>query len=598
MESDGPDIYLTLGDLTRIRAAAIVLPVDRHGVHSPIQGKLTAAVRAFRGFDAAYETAFSAYRAAPGRSAADGIAEGDGFFVPLPESASGLRGVAVVNTVAADPLRSDAVVADAAKRAVALSVEALRGTVARPLVAIPGLATGQGGGKDRLLRVARAQVGAVAESAKRAGAPVDIAFVLYDPVTYNAFVGARKELDLAPPVVADPEHIAQISQAVVAGTCALFVGSGLSVGAKLPDYEALIDRLLEDLEPRAVDDARKIDLKSAEACLEAAQWYRHKFPQDHARRIRGILTELFDLEEARPSLAHYLLLSLPIRKILTTNYDQLLERALEALHRFPLQVVHKGDVPRTAERDLTCVVKLHGDVKVSDRDDVDGGGIVLSADDYAAFFERRPVMAAMLESLLLNHTFLFVGYSLRDPNFRSIFHRIDTILKEVHHPAFATVFGKPTEMVRELWEAKGLRLMAMEGEDAPAQSRHLLRVLDALCVATLSQNRPLLHRDYHGEQTPAFRAVGKALGSLGERLLSLDPAELNLDEARLCADALALVTAGGAKRSESVRAWERLLVRLAQEKAANPYLPAALDCAGSEEEARRIRRAAGDPERG
>ena len=50
--------------------------------------------------------------------------------------------------------------------------------------------------------------------------------------------------------------------------------------------------------------------------------------------------------------------------------------------------------------------------------------------DYATFFERRPAMAILLEGLLLNQTFFFVGYSLRDPNFRQVFSRIARMLRE------------------------------------------------------------------------------------------------------------------------------------------------------------------------
>jgi len=81
----------------------------------------------------------------------------------------------------------------------------------------------------------------------------------------------------------------------------------------------------------------------------------------------------------------------------------------------------------------TYVVKLHGDAAHPD-------DIVLSRDDYHEFFERRPAMALLLEGLLLNRTFFFVGYGLRDPNFRQLFSRIARMLRQAQRPAFATSF--------------------------------------------------------------------------------------------------------------------------------------------------------------
>src|SRR5207248_1179917 len=47
-----------------------------------------------------------------------------------------------------------------------------------------------------------------------------------------------------------------------------------------------------------------------------------------------------------PTLQHYLLMSLPATFVITTNYDDLLERALLGLRKFPVRVVEPHDVLR------------------------------------------------------------------------------------------------------------------------------------------------------------------------------------------------------------------------------------------------------------
>src|SRR6185437_12033981 len=176
-----------------------------------------------------------------------------------------------------------------------------------------------------------------------------------------------------------------------------FVGAGLSSGAGLPGWHSLVRRLGDDLGLPWSDRHDYLDL---------AQWYRERFGRE---RLAAVLRELY-ATPAKPTLAHYLLMSLPVRHVITTNYDDLLERALDGLKRHPVKVLHQEDVARTGQNEV-FVVKLHGDLAHPDE-------IILTRDDYDEFFQRRPAMALLLEGLLFNQTFFFVGYSLRDPNFR------------------------------------------------------------------------------------------------------------------------------------------------------------------------------------
>src|SRR5439155_9433890 len=136
-----------------------------------------------------------------------------------------------------------------------------------------------------------------------------------------------------------------------AGECVLFVGAGLSRGAGLPDWGELIDRLAADLH---VKPPGRFDY------LDLAQWHRERFGQE---ALAAVVRETFHdpARAVRPTLAHYLLLSLPIRLVITTNYDDLLERALAGLKRYPQRVVHQEEVPGTGRGLGVHVVKLHGD---------------------------------------------------------------------------------------------------------------------------------------------------------------------------------------------------------------------------------------------
>ena len=122
-------------------------------------------------------------------------------------------------------------------------------------------------------------------------------------------------------------------------------------------------------------------------------------------------------------------MSLPVRHVITTNYDDLLERALIGLKRHPVKVIRQEDVARMRWSDGVHVVKLHGDASEAEGSSC-AGMITMSSSTPAGD-------GAAAGGLLLN-TFFFVGYGLRDPNFRQVYSRIGACLRDGQKPAFAT----------------------------------------------------------------------------------------------------------------------------------------------------------------
>src|SRR5262249_21733098 len=157
--------------------------------------------------------------------------------------------------------------------------------------------------------------------------------------------------------------------------------------------------------------------------------------------------------------------------------------------------------------------KLHGDA-------VEPGGIVLCRDDYDEFFERRPALALLLEGLLLNRTFFFVGYSLRDPNFRQVHGRVHRSLRAARRPGVTARFeaaGAAGSYMARHWREKGLHLLGIPGSDPEEREHHLLRFLDRLAdrVASVSP-RLLLSPD--AEVSPPLARSRGLLQEVGAEL--------------------------------------------------------------------------------
>ncbi len=366
----------------------------------------------------------------------------------------------------------------AVRSAVAAAGEGLRHDfpdVKRPLVVLPAFRLGRGGDRRRMLRSARVQVEEARDALARHDG-IDLAFTAYTEDVHRVFLQARREILGPPPCpLEDPERVKLVESHLVPAIRhqrgVLFLGAGLSQGGGLDSWAPLIRRLAEELDYR-VPDCFDLDLS-----LQLAQWYAEEYGREKltelVRQMYGGLTEPAARPEVHPTLAHYLLLALPLRLIVTTNYDCLIERALRGLRRDPQVVVEGSHVVQVGQGERPCVVKFHGDAE-------SGRHIVLSERDYDTFFETHPVLSMLLEGLLLNHTFLFAGYRLRDPNFRQIYGRVARLLADADRHAFALDVGPANRYAIRSWQEQHLHLLPMPGADEPERIRASTLFLDWL----------------------------------------------------------------------------------------------------------------------
>jgi O-acetyl-ADP-ribose deacetylase (regulator of RNase III) len=549
-------VFISQGDITQLSADAIAFSAAN---------ALLSNGNLYSSFDANVP-GFREWYAGLRRREGGALPIGATFWMPLGDRKP--HGVVVVVSTGFDKVADKAGVA--VRNAIDAAVRELRaaGRRGRLLVALPAFRVGMGGDHHQRLASARAQVQA-ARAALEQYAEVDVAFLTYTPALYRIFLEARRSVGAAPDLPAVPE----LERAIRDGACVLFVGAGLSAGAGLPGWNELIGRMARDLQIAPSPALDNLDL---------AQWYREQFGND---RLGDVLRATF-AGGGLPTLPHYLLMALPVRHVITTNYDHLLERSLRALKRHPMPVVRQEDVAHTGGAGV-YVVKLHGDAEHP-------ADIVLSRDDYHAFFEKRPAMALLLEGLLLNQTFFFVGYSLRDPNFRQVFSRIARMLPASRRPAFATSFearGDTSDYVRRQWQRQQLRLIPIDGETTEQRSRAFLLFLDALAERVIMRSPPLvLAADV---PTPAgvgrLREILEAAGDEVQRLCADGAAE---EDVRFLAKVVDFLTEHGwrpARMKPLCRLYEDLAEHAGDAEQRRRLLVAALGAAETFADAARLR---------
>jgi hypothetical protein len=444
----------------------------------------------------------------------------------------------------------------AARRAVQEALTRLPAPANRyPLVALPAINLGYGADPRAQNELAAAQVGAALEVLRDSSVACDVVFVTYTQALHRIFLEARRAL--AGDSTGDPELPPVLVEALAAGECVLFAGAGLSIPTGLPGWGGLVDELARLLAlPRQPNDY-----------LHVAQVFRDQ--PDGPTRLADLIRARF--KGGQPTLAHYLLLALPLRLVITTNYDALLENTLAALKRNPVRVVGDKEVARTGSAESVYVVKFHGDADSPE-------DVVLCRDDYQAFFARRPALAALLRGLLLNQKFLFVGYSLGDENFQQIFGEVARMLEDAQQPAFASTFDAAAKRPAWLPATAPLELVAIPG---PLPERHFLLWLDRLAQRVLT------------EAPPPFLApdatTGPALAGLRGRLLEMGKELEAACRSPAAADSpvlagLLFYLAGHGWRPQRTALsglWQALAAAADSPSARRRYLAAALRCAES-----------------
>lgn len=190
----------------------------------------------------------------------------------------------------------------------------------------------------------------------------------------------------------------KFANAILNDCAAVFVGAGMSIPCGLPSWRELLRTPLEEIELNA---DKETDL------ITVAQYYTNV--KNRRSDLTHHVISQFLQKKPLPSAAHKLLAALPIKQIWTTNYDSLLEQALESQGK-------RVDVKRKAvdmcypvpQRDVV-VYKMHGDITLPSE-------ITLISDDYESYRSRNELFVNALKTDLATKSFLFIGFSMSDPN--------------------------------------------------------------------------------------------------------------------------------------------------------------------------------------
>lgn len=161
----------------------------------------------------------------------------------------------------------------------------------------------------------------------------------------------------------------EIYEALADNRCILFVGAGLSQGVirsdnrSLPNWKGLLSEMACWLEARCSDLHKKTvieDIKKTIAkdkLVQAGQALQNEMKKSE---MAEFLDSVFRDEAVRPSKVHLLIPQIPLKAILTTNYDKLIEMAFHKRDQ-DISVFTHAEISSHFKKDR-FIFKVHGDI--------------------------------------------------------------------------------------------------------------------------------------------------------------------------------------------------------------------------------------------
>lgn len=200
--------------------------------------------------------------------------------------------------------------------------------------------------------------------------------------------------------------IERFSKEIEEGNAAIFAGAGLSVPAGYVNWSKLLKPLADEI---------RLDITKEHDLVSLAQYHCNSC-FGNRNEVNRVIVEEFS-RNVQITENHKILSRLPISTFWTTNYDSLIEDALEDVEKIA-DVKHTIDqMTITVPKRDAVVYKMHGDKRHPNN-------AIILKEDYEWYSSKYGQFITALSGDLVSKTFLFIGFSFTDPNLDYILSRI------------------------------------------------------------------------------------------------------------------------------------------------------------------------------
>ncbi|MGN4457294.1 SIR2 family NAD-dependent protein deacylase [Bacillus cereus group sp. MYBK57-1] len=247
--------------------------------------------------------------------------------------------------------------------------------------------------------------------------------------------------------MANKENMEKLIKKIRRGEVILWAGAGFSYYTSLPTGNELANKIVEEM---PAEYREEFENKSLPEVSEEFVQMNHGSKTELMR----ILDENINIEHENIEY-HKKLTEIPqIKKIVTTNYDDLFEKAYGK--RDISVIIKNSQVPLANKR--VSLYKIHGDIN-------DPESIVLTKSDYNNFFSspNNEAVWSKIKTLMDEASILFVGYSLEDSNAQMMLDGLIEKIGDFRHESFL-VTPRLRSYKQKALEKKGISYIDMTAQ--------------------------------------------------------------------------------------------------------------------------------------
>ena len=195
----------------------------------------------------------------------------------------------------------------------------------------------------------------------------------------------------------------------------IFVGAGLSMGSGLPSWKQLIINILEEIGHKE-SKSQKFKIALDDEIMTPLDILK-KIEIHKEYAIEALEKSIRFYDDKKPTSVHKLLGQIST-KIITTNYDCLLENEHQGFEKIPYCNTFK--VSKISEYEK-YIFKIHGDIHEPDK-------CILFPSQYDKLYSEEEQSSVFeLKKIISDKTILFIGFSLSDPHINYVFNFISDL---------------------------------------------------------------------------------------------------------------------------------------------------------------------------
>ena len=197
----------------------------------------------------------------------------------------------------------------------------------------------------------------------------------------------------------------------------IYVGAGLSQSVGLPGWHTLLKELIELAREISYQPNEKFLADLAELITDPGKYLiaAQELKDFLGDELRKYIIAKFSDNCPGPSETHRLIIKLPFKFFITTNYDTLLENAFVQVNKKQAKVYtfkDSADIAYDLWNGTQFILKAHGDANKAQ------AGFILTEKDYRQILFQERGYQSILQSLFTTKTIVFIGSSLSDPELK------------------------------------------------------------------------------------------------------------------------------------------------------------------------------------